>query len=351
MQHTITYLNTPKLCRKRGERIELSDIVDKFNNKKILVIGDVMVDKFIIGDVTRISPEAPVPVVDISSESLVIGGAANAVNNLHALGGEICVASVVGDDHEGDYLVNELKNRGIATDGIFRTEEPTTLVTRIRTFEQQILRLDRADKAQIGSKTTIMLIDYIKELIDDVDVIVISDYGRGVITPKLVDTAVEITMKYGKKIVVDPKKENFLLYKGVTVIRANRKEASYATGVTPINETSIRNMGQRIMTMLECKGVLITWVEEGFYVFEQNESVSFIPPVVKNPLDVTGVGDTITSVLALGLTTGATLVEAAKLSNYAAGLTANKKGLALLSTQELKEAISREENESKGRRY
>ncbi|MCK4349114.1 MAG: bifunctional hydroxymethylpyrimidine kinase/phosphomethylpyrimidine kinase, partial [Thermoplasmatales archaeon] len=209
----------------------------------------------------------------------------------------------------------------------------------------------RADKAQVDTETTIKLIDYIEKLIGDVDVIVISDYGRGVITPKLVDEAVEITMKYGKKIVVDPKKENFLLYKGVSVIRANRKEASFATGVTSINETSIRNMGQRIMTMLDCKGVLITWVEEGFYVFESNESVSFIPPVVKNPLDVTGVGDTITSVLALGLATGATLVEAAKLSNYAAGLAANKKGLALLSPQELKEVISKDENESRGRRY
>jgi rfaE bifunctional protein kinase chain/domain len=329
----------------------LSDIVDKFNEKKILVTGDVMVDKFIIGEVTKISPEAPVPVVDISSESLFIGGAAHAVNNLHSLGGKIFVASVVGDDYEGDYLIDEFKNRGVAADGIFRTDGPTTLVTRIRTFEQQVLRLDRAGKAQIDSKTTTKLIDYIEELIGDVDVIIISDYGRGVITPKLVDKAVEITMKYGKKIVVNPKKENFFLYKGVTVIRANRKEASYATGVTSINETSIRNMGQRILTMLECKGVLITWVEEGFYVFEQNESVSFIPPVVKNPRDVTGVGDTITSVLALGLASGVTLVEAAKLSNYAAGVVANKKGLALLSPQELKEVISREENGSKGRGY
>lgn len=327
--------------------MELHDIVGGFNKKRILVIGDMTMDKFVIGDVTRISPEAPVPVVDISSESLAIGGAANVINNLHALGGEICVASVVGDDYEGDYLINEFKNRGIAADGIFRTEGPTTLVTRIRSFEQQILRLDRADKAQIDSKTTIKLIDYIEELIGDVDVIVISDYGRGVITPKLVDNAVEITMKYDKKIIVNPKKENFFLYKGVTVIRANRKEASYATGVTPINETSIRNMGQRIMTMLECTGVLITWVEEGFYVFGPDGSVSFIPPVIKNPIDVTGVGDTITSVLALGLATGATLVEAAKLSNYAAGLAANKKGLALLSPQELKEVISRDENENR----
>lgn len=327
--------------------MELSDIIDKFNDGKILVIGDVMVDKFIIGEVTKISPEAPVPVVDISSEALFIGGAAHAVNNLHSLGAKIFVASVVGVDYEGDYLIHEFKNRGIAGDGIFRTEGPTTLVTRVRTFEQQVLRLDRAGKAQIDPKTTANLIDYTEELIRDIDVIVVSDYGRGVITPKLVDKIVEITTKYGKKIVVNPKKENFFLYKGVTVIRANRREASYATGVTLINETSIRNMGQRILTMLECKGVLITWVEEGFYVFEPDECVSFIPPFVKNPRDVTGVGDTITSVLALGLASGATLVEAAKLSNYAAGLVANKKGLALLSPKELKEVISREENGSR----
>jgi rfaE bifunctional protein kinase chain/domain len=259
------------------------------------------------------------------------------------------VASVVGEDYEGEYLINEFKNRGVVADGVFRRDGPTTLVTRIGTFEQQMLRLDRADSAQIDSKTTVKLTDYIEESIGDVDVIVISDYGRGVITPTLMDKTVEIAKERDKKIVVDPKKENFFLYKGTTVIRANRKEASFATGVTPINETSIRNMGQKIMTMLECKGVLITWVEEGFFVFEPNESVTFIPPVVKNPLDITGVGDTITCVLALALATGATLVEAAKLSNYAAGVAADKKGLALLSPQELKEAISRDDDESRGR--
>lgn len=322
--------------------MELSEIVEKMKGRRVLVIGDVTLDRFTLGKATKISPEAPVPIVEVESESYSLGAAANVIRNLNALGGDVLIATVVGDDIEGDHLIQGIKEMGISTEGIFKDRERvTTLVHRIRAGAQQVLRVDRCKDEEISHDLSMKIVSYAKTLSDKPDIFLIADYGRGVITHELVSAIVEIARKNGKKIVVNPKKEHFLYYDGVDVIRTNRSEASFATGVAPINETSIRIMGQKILTLVRCEAVLITWIEEGFHLFEKDGKVTFIPPLLKRPLDLTGVGDTITCVIALGLAVGAKIGDSAKLANYAGAIVANKKGLATVTPDELKEALTK----------
>ncbi len=323
--------------------MDLNELVEKIEGQKVLVLGDVIFDKRIVGRVTRISPEAPVPMVEVESESYFLGGAANVINNLRALGAGVAIATVIGDDPEGSYLTKEIEKVGVDALGVFRDGgRITTMVSRILTPDgHQLLRLDRAENKEIGHEVAMKMASYVKGTINSFDVLLITDYGRGAVTQELVGSVVKIAKEHGKKVVVNPKKENFSYYEGVDVIRANRREASYATGVSAINETSIRIMGQKILTSLRCGAVLITWIEEGFHLFERDGKVTFIPPLVRRPVDVTGVGDTITCALALGLAAGATLEDSARLANYAGAIVADKMGLATATREELKETLSK----------
>lgn len=321
--------------------MDLSELVKKMNGRKVFVLGDVTLDRFTMGKVTRISSEAPIPIVDVESESYSLGAAANTIRNLNALGGDVSIATVVGDDIEADYLIKEIKKMGIRTNGIYKERgRITTLVHRIQAGDQQVLRVDRSKSEEIDHDLVMKIVNYVRSSAD-MDVFLIADNGRGVITPELVSAVVKIARSNGIKIVVNTKKEHFSYYDDVDVVRTNRNEASFATGVTPINETSIRIMGQKILSSLRCNAVLITWIEGGFHLFE-GEKVTLIPPLLKHPIDLTGVGDTISCVLALGLAAGATLVDCAKLANYAGAITANKKGLAVATPEELFEAIKKE---------
>jgi D-beta-D-heptose 7-phosphate kinase/D-beta-D-heptose 1-phosphate adenosyltransferase len=323
--------------------MELDEIIEKMKGKKVLVLGDVTFDKYTMGQVTRISPEAPVPMVEIESESYFLGGAANVIKNLCALEAKVSIATVIGDDPEGGYLIREIEKMGVDALGIFKDQKRiTTMISRILASDNhQLLRLDRAENKKIDHEMATKLADYVKGAINAFDALIIADYGRGVITQELVSNVVKIAKESGKKVVVNPKKEDFPYYEGVDVVRTNRREASYATGVSAINETSIRIMGQKILTSLRCGAVLITWIEEGFHLFERDGKVTFIPPLVKRPIDVTGVGDTITCVLALGLAAGATVEKSSRLANYAGAIVANKKGLATVTLGELKEAVTK----------
>ena len=320
--------------------MDLLELIEKMKGQRVLVLGDVTLDRFTVGKATRISPEAPVPIVEVESESYSLGAAANVIRNLNALGGEVSIATVVGDDIEGDHLIMEIKKIGVPTDGIYKDRDrATTIVHRIRAGDQQVLRVDRSRDIEINHDLTMRLVNYVENSTDDLNTFLIADYGRGVITQELVSNIVKIAKRNHKKTVVNPKKEHFSYYDGVDVIRTNRNEASFATGVAPINETSIRIMGQKILTSLRCEAVLITWVEEGFHLFEKDGRVTFIPTLLRRPLDLTGVGDTITCALALGLAAGATLEDSARLANYAGSIVANKKGLATATPEELKAAL------------
>lgn len=323
--------------------MELNEIIGKLKGKKVLVLGDMIFDKRITGQCTKISPEAPVPMLEVEYESYFSGGAANIINNLHSMGAEVAIATAIGDDPEGSYLIREIEKMGVDARGVFRDRKRiTTMVTRVLASEDyQLLRLERAEDKKIDNDTTAKLTDYIKNEMGVSDVLLIADYGKGIITQDLVSSVIKIAREHNKKVVVNPKKENFLYYEGVDVVRTNLREASYATGVPLINETSIRIMGQKILSSLCCDAVLITWIEEGFHLFERDGKVIFIPPLVKRPVDITGVGDAITCALALGLATGATVEESSRLANYAGAIVANKNGLATATLGELKEAIAK----------
>lgn len=323
--------------------MELNEIIEEMKGEKVLVLGDVTLDKYIDGQVTKISPEAPVPQVDVKSEKYMLGGAANVINNLHALEANVGVATVVGKDFEGDYLIKEIEKRNIDPTGIFAEDDRiTALVARVRVEEQQLLRLDRSKDEEIKSNTVDKITRHLKEVADNFDIFVVSDYGRGSVPPALIDKVVEIGKKNNKKIIVNPKRENFSNYECVDVIRTNRQEASYFTGITSINETSIRNMGQKILTSLQCGAVLITWIEEGFHLFQREGEVSFIPPIIERPVDPTGVGDTITCAFALARAAGASLEESSQIANYAGAIAASTSGLATVSLEELREAVSKD---------
>jgi D-beta-D-heptose 7-phosphate kinase/D-beta-D-heptose 1-phosphate adenosyltransferase len=324
-----------------SNQAELIELAEKMKESKVLVIGDVTLDRFTIGKATKISPEAPVPIVEVESEFFSPGAAANVIRNINALGADVLITTVVGDDLEGDYLIDEIKKLGISPHGIFKDKNRvTTLVHRIRADAQQILRIDKCKDEEIVRDLAKKIVGYVKRLATESDIFLVADYGRGVITSELVGELVKIAKNKDKKIVVNPKKEHFSYYEEVDVIRTNRNEASFATGVAPINETSMRIMGQKILNSLKCNAVLITWIEGGFHLFE-GEKVTLIPSLLKHPIDLTGVGDTISCALALGLAAGGTLTNSAKLANYAGAITARKKGLAVATPEELLETIKK----------
>jgi D-beta-D-heptose 7-phosphate kinase/D-beta-D-heptose 1-phosphate adenosyltransferase len=319
---------------------ELKKVVERFESARILAIGDVMLDRFILGTVSRISPEAPVLVVDLTSETFKPGGAANAINNIRALGGEVIAVGIIGDDVSGKKLIDLLKQSGINTEGIIVIQNrPTIVKTRIIAGQQQIVRIDREKRDGLDNEWVQNILGFVNTKIKDIDAILISDYDKGVITNKLLEDVIPLAKKYNKPIIVDPKVEHFLDYKGVTIVTPNIKEASAATGISPINETSIRNMGQWLLTQLECDTVLITRGKDGMTLFENDGAVIHIPTVAREVFDVTGAGDTVTGVVALCLAVGAVMVDAAIIANTAAGIVVGKLGTATATKEELKHQL------------
>lgn len=316
-------------------------MLNRLRGRRVLVLGDMSFDKYTTGRVTRISPEAPVPLVEVESETYHLGGAANVLSNIHALGGEVSIATVVGDDPEGTYLIREIKKMGVSPRNILKEKgRITTVVNRVLTPDgHQLLRLDRTEEKKIGRETVSKLTDYVRGT--EFDALLIADFGRGVITQELVEGVVKTVKGRGKKIVVNPKRENFLLYEGVDVIRTNFREAGYVTKVSAATEAGLLIMGEKILSALRCGAVLITWIEEGFHLFERGKKPKFIEPLLKRPLDVTGVGDAITCTFALGLAAGGSLEDSARLANHAGAVVANKPGLVPITFEELREALAK----------
>ena len=324
---------------------ELKEIVDQFDKARILVIGDFMLDKFIQGTVSRISPEAPIPVIDVASEIFRPGGAANAISTIRAFGGNTVAVGVIGDDWNGRKLMSLLKQDGADTEGtVVSKERHTTVKTRIIADQQQIVRIDREKKDAIAYEHTRTILDFLNEKIDDVDAILISDYDKGVVTNDLLEGLLPLAKKFGKPVVAHPKVVHFLDYKGVTIVNSNIERASAVTEIHQINETSIRNTGQWLLTQLECEYVLITRGNDGMTLFEKSGSVTHIPAIAKEVYNVTGVGagDTVTSLIALSLASGVTnMVNSAILANIAAGVVVEKRGTATLTRDELKDRLNK----------
>jgi rfaE bifunctional protein kinase chain/domain len=320
---------------------DLKDIIEKFPENRVLVIGDLMLDKFIHGTVSRISPEAPVPVVDVTSESFRLGGAANAISNMRVLGGNVTAVGVVGDDCYGRRLIGLLKQEGVDTECVIICKDrPTTVKTRVIAGEQQLVRIDREKRDAIDHEYTQTILDFLNEKIDNIDALLISDYDKGVVTNTLLERLIPMAKKSCKPIIAHPKVEHFLDYKGVTMVITNLERASAVTGIRQINETSIRNMGNWLLTHLECEHVLITREKDGMLLFEKNGSITHIPAIAKEVRNVTGAGDVVSSLITLSLASGVTnMVNSAILSNIAAGIVIEKPGAAKITGDELKSRI------------
>ncbi|MEK7773114.1 MAG: D-glycero-beta-D-manno-heptose-7-phosphate kinase [Deltaproteobacteria bacterium] len=316
-----------------------ASLIDGFKRARILVVGDLIMDHFIWGRVRRISPEAPVPVVEVTSESLLLGGGANVVNNIHSLGGKSLVTGVIGGDDDGKRLIKALKDKGISADGIIAdAKRPTTIKTRVIAHSQQVVRFDREKKDRIEPESFARVLSYIRKTVKSVDLVVISDYAKGLITDTLVEETRDICGSLGKPVAVDPKVEHFDYYRGVTVVTPNNVEASQASGVDITDDASLHRAGEVLFNKLGCGALLITRGENGMSLFEA-DCETHIPTVAKEVFDVSGAGDTVIGTLALALASGADFKEAAVLANFAAGVVVGKVGTATLTPEELKNAV------------
>lgn len=311
-------------------------IISRFHNVKVLVIGDLILDEFLWGEVSRISPEAPVPVVWVRSESFMPGGAANVANNIHALGGKAYIAGVVGMDERGRILTEELTKKGMDVGGVvIDGERPTTLKTRVIAHNQQVVRIDKEKMDGLSSGLTDQLIDYIKVIIEDIDAIIIEDYGKGVIKPRILEDVLKLAKRHKKIVTVDPKEEHFYYYKGVTAITPNHYEAAQAAGIKVKDRGSLIKIGKILLSRLKCSAVLVTLGENGMQLFESNGSITHIPTVAQDIFDVSGAGDTVIGAFTLALAAGADMRDAAYISNFAAGVVVGKVGIAVVTQEEL----------------
>jgi rfaE bifunctional protein kinase chain/domain len=319
------------LTRGRAE-----ELTGKFEGRRIIVLGDVMLDEFVWGKVRRISPEAPVPVVEIDRETVALGGAGNVTSNLAALGAHPIQLGVVGADLDAGRLRSAFDGLGVASHGlVVDAARRTTLKTRIIAQHQQIVRADRESRAPLAAETENKLIDVFRGEIESADALVVSDYGKGLLTPRLLKSVLGMARDRGIAVVLDPKSRSFVHYQPVTVITPNHHEAGEAAGVEIDGEPAVVEAGRRILGSIDCRAVLITRGEEGMSLFTDDGQVSHIPTVAREVYDVTGAGDTVLATLGLALVAGASLEEAAILANHAAGVVVGKVGTATVSQSEL----------------
>ncbi len=316
---------------------DLTRVLDSFRHKSILVIGDLMVDRYVVSQGRKLSREAPVPVADYISEELVLGGAANLTNNLVALGAKVKVLGVVGNDEAGKWLQDELKKKGVDLSGVVVNQRPTSLKTRFILNHRQYLRIDKESRSDVDTHVTKQFLSALKPLVEDTDGIVFSDYDKGVITPELISNVVEDARQQGKKVVAQPKVRHYLDYIGVSMVKSNVREAAIATGMSLVNDSSLRNMGHNLMSRLECESVLLTRSEQGMILFEKKNITNF--PAFTGPkpgFNAVGVRDCQTAVLACSIATGAPVRTAVLLAGLAASQQADKIGTVVVDLNELR---------------
>jgi D-beta-D-heptose 7-phosphate kinase/D-beta-D-heptose 1-phosphate adenosyltransferase len=315
--------------------------IDRFPQASVLVIGDLILDHYIWGKVSRISPEAPVPVVHVGSESLKLGGAANVYNNIVALGGRADICGVVGADEGGRQLLKELGTTRHGRGGVvIDADRPTTRKTRVIAHNQQIVRYDMERRADIRTQYQQRIIRYVESRLRDVACLVVSDYAKGVVTAPLMANLTRLAALRKIPIIVDPKVEHFSYYKGVTVVTPNHLEAMQAAGVHGEDDQAVNQAGDILRQRLGCDCVLVTRGEKGMSLFESNGAHWHIPTVARQVYDVTGAGDTVIGTLALAMAAGASIRDGAILANHAAGVVVGMVGTATVTASQLSEALT-----------
>jgi rfaE bifunctional protein kinase chain/domain len=320
----------------------LKELFSNFGGKRIAIVGDLMVDRYYWGKVVRVSPEAPVPVVDVVSESLRLGGAANVANNVQALGGIPLLVGLVGDDHPGSLLMGLLRDQNLDAKGIVvDANRPTTIKTRIIAHAQHVVRLDNESKADCPEHLQHRLIDAVKYNIHQIDGIIIEDYNKGVVTKDVIREIIAVANKYEKIVTVDPKFNNFFEYKNVTVFKPNLREAEEVMGQRLRSDHDVEEAGKRLLGALSARNVLITRGEDGMSLFKASGEIAHMPTLAASVQDVSGAGDTVVSTLTMSLAAGADIEEAAALSNCAGGVVVAYVGIVAIQPPELMAAALR----------
>jgi rfaE bifunctional protein kinase chain/domain len=320
----------------------LLPLLEKFRSLHLLVIGDLMLDQFIWGEVDRLSPEAPVPVLRVVAENASLGGAANVIHNVRSLGGRVTACGIIGQDEAGRRILNTLRKVGASTAGVFADRRFETIQkSRIiaSPHHQQIVRLDRETRQPIAQRTRKRLHDFISAKAARFDGIVISDYGKGAIDAELLES---VAMRVDERkivCVVDPKKENYEHYRFPTLITPNKNEASEAAGISISDETSLLAAGKKLLRKWQAEAVLVTRGSEGMTLFQARARVKHFPTEPRDVFDVTGAGDTVVAVCALALASGANYDEAAVLANIAAGFVGDEVGTVAVPAAKIKDMI------------
>ncbi|HEV2883709.1 MAG TPA: D-glycero-beta-D-manno-heptose-7-phosphate kinase [Pyrinomonadaceae bacterium] len=322
----------PQLTKQRAE-----EIVRGMRDRNIVVLGDVMLDEFVWGDVTRISPEAPVPVVDIKRESVHLGGAANVLANAVALGAGGCVIGVVGNDAAGNRLRDGLKEASsLQSDDylIVDNNRPSTTKTRIIAHSQLVVRADREQRTPVNGNVEKQLLESLKHALERADAFIVSDYDKGVVTPSILQSILKVAYER-VPVLIDPKLRNFAHYQPASLITPNHHEALRMTNTEEDSDEGLEAAARIIHEKLSCDAVLITRGDRGIMLLERNSEPLFVATTAREVYDVTGAGDTVIATLGAALSAGATMLEAATLANHAAGIVVGKVGTATASADEL----------------
>ncbi|MBA3026388.1 MAG: D-glycero-beta-D-manno-heptose-7-phosphate kinase [Sulfurimonas sp.] len=308
----------------------------KNNKPNILVVGDLMIDHYLWGSCERISPEAPVQVVDIAKETTVLGGAGNVISNLNALGAKVSVGSVIGDDANGAELIEMLQSIGVDTKNIFlQKNRKTSKKSRVIAVSQQILRYDKESKEKIEASSVDAIMNALNNTISNFDIVILSDYGKGVLTDDLCQRIIRLANANNVRVLVDPKGSDFTKYKGAYLLTPNKKEAIIATGIEIKDEKSLEKALLQLKTECDLGISLITLSEDGIATYDNELKV--FPTVAKEVFDVTGAGDTVIASIAFALSAGKNIEESAKFANLAAGVVVGKIGSATVSIAEIEE--------------
>ncbi|HEX6732627.1 MAG TPA: D-glycero-beta-D-manno-heptose-7-phosphate kinase [Pyrinomonadaceae bacterium] len=312
-----------------------TEILESIRGRHVVVLGDVMLDEFVWGEVTRISPEAPIPVVNVQRESIHLGGAANVLANLISLGARASIVGVVGNDRAGDQLRSSLlqissQDGNLISDG----SRPTTIKTRIIAHSQPVVRTDRESRAQIGQAIEDQIISQLTSSLTDAHAFVVSDYDKGAVTPRILEAV--LPLAYDRvPVLIDPKLRNFRSYRPATLITPNHLEALRMSNSEEDSDRGLHAAAERIRAELNCDAVLITRGAQGMMLLESNGNPVYVNTIAREVYDVTGAGDTVIAALASALSIGASMIEAATFANHAAGIVVGKVGTATVTPEEL----------------
>ncbi len=326
-----------------SSKSRLTEIISNFKDLPIAVAGDMILDRFIWGRVERISPEAPVPVIEITNETIHLGGAANVASNLVSLGARPVPLGVVGTDEAGRALLDEFARFGIDAHGVVSQESRvTTVKTRIIAHHQQVCRADRETRTPVVGETLQKLLEIGADVVSRCSAVILSDYLKGLLVAPLVDCLVESSRKRGTFLAADPKADDFGIYRGVSIITPNKREAERASGLTILDDQSLVRAEDRLLEKTGAGHILITRGEEGMTLIEKGRHFH-LPTLAREVFDVTGAGDTVIATLTLAVAAGATVREAADLANHAAGIVVGKVGTAAATTEELRASLENHE--------